>query len=376
MAAGCAGGTRRVWNLAPTGRLRMRHFLFVASLVGLIAGCRHVPEAAETKQTPHWEAMPALPSARSNNAVGAIHTSGGTAIVSALGLAPGKQWTDVMSDAWRLDGSTWAPLPAVPGPGRLASVALGVDDELLLIGGYTVAEDHTEVSRPGIDIWSSSTDAWSVGPTMPVPVDDAVAAVWRDRWVVLVSGWSNDDNVSAVQLLDLQDRSWIEATPIPGAAVFGHAGALWDDTLVYCDGVRVVPATEDAKRSFVANAGCYLGQLGDDVGQIDWRPLPPHPGPARYRMAAGAAHGLIVFAGGTDNPYNYDGVGYDGRPSEPTNTVFAWDVAAQRWVDLPPLPEPSMDHRGLVNVDGSLVLVGGLDGQREPTSRVWRLVGL
>lgn len=354
----------------------MRPPILAAVLVGLLSGCRHAPDSPKTKPSPRWEPMPALPLARSNNAVAVVRSPDGAAVVSALGLGPGKRWSDVMSDAWRLDGSTWQPLPPVPGPGRLASVALGVGDELLLIGGYTVAEDHTEVSRPGIDIWSATSGAWSVGPTMPVPVDDAVAAVWRDRWVVLVSGWSNDDNVSAVQLLDLQDGAWTEATPIPGAAVFGHAGALWEDTLVYCDGVRVVPATEDAKRSFVANSGCYLGTLLDDTGRIDWRTLPAHPGTARYRMAAGAARGLIVFAGGTDNPYNYDGVGYDGRPSKPTSTVFAWDVAAQRWLELPPLPEASMDHRGLVNVDDTLVLVGGLDERREPTSRAWRLVGL
>lgn len=320
--------------------------------------------------------MPGLPAARSNNAVAAVRAPTGTAVVSALGLAPGKQASDIVSDAWRLDASGWSPLPVVPGPGRLASVALGIEDRMLLIGGYTVAEDHVEVSVPGIDVWSASSGTWSAGPTMPTPVDDAVASVWRDRWVVLVSGWSNDDNVSDVQLLDLEDGSWTEGTPIPGAAVFGHAGAMWNDTLVYCDGVRVVPATEEAERSFVANEGCYLGRFGAGLGVIQWRQLPPHPGSARYRMASGAAAGLIVFAGGTDNPYNYDGVGYDGRPAEPTSTAFAWDVAQEQWVDLPPLPEPSMDHRGLVSVDGALVLVGGLDAQREPSTSVWRLVGL
>lgn len=355
----------------------MRRLIFAASFVILAGSCGHAPATTSERAIPHWESMPALPVARSNNAVAAVRTPAGTAVVSALGLASGKQWSDVVSDAWRSDAEAgWTPLPAVPGPGRLASVALGVDDQMLLIGGYTVAEDHTEVSWPSIDVWSASSGAWSSGATMPVAVDDAVASVWRGRWVVLVSGWSNDDNVSDVQLLDLEDGSWTEGTPIPGAAVFGHAGAMWGDTLVYCDGVRVVPATDGAKRSFVANEACYVGRFGDELGAIEWRVLPPHPGTARYRMAAGAAGGLIVFAGGTDNPYNYDGVGYDGTRAEPTRTVFAWDVSAGQWVDLPPLPEPSMDHRGLVNVDGTLVLVGGLDAQREPTTRVWRLVGL
>ncbi len=354
----------------------MRHSILVVSLLWLLASCSHGPRPRATPLAPHWESLPQMPVARSNNAVAAVRTSSGTAVVSALGLAPGKQWSNVVSDAWKLDGSGWTPLGSVPGPGRLASVALGVDERVLLIGGYTVAEDHTEVSVPGIDVWSSSTGVWSAGAVMPIPVDDAVASVWRERWVVLVSGWSNDDNVRAVQLMDLRDGTWSTGTPIPGAAVFGHAGAMWDDTLVYCDGVRVVAATAEAKRSFVANEGCYLGRFRDDVGQIDWKPLPSHPGHARYRMACGASNGSIVFAGGTDNPYNYDGIGYDGTPAVPTTSAFAWNVAAHAWTELPPLPEPSMDHRGLVNVEGSLVLVGGLDARHEPTRRVWRLVGL
>ncbi len=308
---------------------------------------------------------------RTNNAVA---VDGAGRIVSALGLAPRRRWNDVVSDAWTLDPSAraWSRLPDVPGPGRLASTAVGVRDEVWLIGGYTVAEDGTEVSVPGIDVWTGT--AWNSGPTMPTPVDDAVAALWRDRWLVLVSGWSNDDNVAAVQLYDTQRETWHEGTDIVGAPVFGHAGALVGDTLVYCGGVRVVPATDGGKRSFAANAGCYRGALGDSVGEVAWTRLPPRSGDARYRMASGAVGDLVVFAGGTDNPYNYDGVGYDGRPAEPVDDVFAWDVGADRWIDLPPLPDPSMDHRGLVPMGGDLVLIGGLDAAREPTAKVWRLV--
>ena len=335
------------------------------ALLVLLSGCAH------RERGPRWERLPDLPAPRANNAVAA---DGAGRVVSALGLAPGKRWNDVVSDAWQLDlGSRgWTRLAEVPGPGRLASTAIGVGDSVWLIGGYTVAEDGTEVSVPGIDVWSG--EGWGTGPTMPTPVDDAVAAVWRDRWVVLVSGWSNDDNVSAVQLYDTERGTWHTGTAISGAPVFGHAGALVGDALIYCGGVRVVPGAEGRKRSFAANSGCYRGTFADTVGDVAWTRLPPHRGDARYRMASGAIEGLVVFAGGTDNPYNYDGVGYDGRPAEPVDEVFAWDVSADRWIDLPPLPEASMDHRGLVQAGGGLVLVGGLDVAREPTTKVWRLV--
>ncbi len=51
--------------------------------------------------------------------------------------------------------------------------------------------------------------------------------------------------------------------------------------------------------------------------KIQWTKLPNHPGNARYRIAAGGSEKdqKIYFSGGTDNPYNYNGIGYDGKPA-------------------------------------------------------------
>lgn len=349
----------------------------LAGLLLCAAGCRHVVDV-DVSAPMRWEPMPDLPVARSNNAVATIDDHGSAVLVSALGLSSEKRWSDVSSDAWQLDFRTgrWLQLADVPGAGRLASAAVGWHERVYVVGGYTVAEDGTEVTVPSVDVWSVETGRWTRGPQMPVPVDDAVAALWRERWIVVVSGWSNDGNIADVQLYDILESTWIEGTPVVGAPVFGHAGAMIDDTLVYCGGVRVVPGSDAEKRSFAPHAGCYRGDFEDAHGTIAWTQLPPHLGQSRYRMAAGAIKGRIVFAGGTDNPYNYDGIGYDGRPSTPVRDVFAWNLEEGRWEELPPLPEPSMDHRSLAVFDGDLVLVGGMDAQRRPTTRVWRLTGL
>lgn len=52
----------------------------------------------------------------------------------------------------------------------------------------------------------------------------------------------------------------------------------------------------------------------------------PHPGAPLYRAAGGASAGLALFVGGSDNPYNYTGVGYDGVPAEPL-TDAVWFAA-------------------------------------------------
>ncbi len=60
--------------------------------------------------------------------------------------------------------------------------------------------------------------------------------------------------------------------------------------------------------------------------------------------------GHIFFAGGTDNPYNYNGIGYNGKPSEPVGSTFAWNVRLGTWESIltVTLTGFSMDHRGLL----------------------------
>ena len=289
-----------------------------------------------------------------------------------MGLTGRKTHADIVRTAmtWTPGAPAFRTVAATPGAlGRLAGSAVGLGSDVLLFGGYTVGPDGHEVSVPAVQRYDVNADAWSTLTTMPVPVDDAMVAVWRDR-VVLVSGWSNVDNVPDVQWLHPSTGEWSTASAIIGPPVFGHAGAVLDDSIVYCDGVR---RSETAPKYRAVDA-CFRGDIDPDAPErIVWSSIPSHPGPARYRMAAGRyqAQGWIVFAGGTANPYNYDGLGYDGVASQPVRDVFAWDGEA--WRELPPLPEPLMDHRGLVEASGALFLIGGMDTMRQASDRVYRL---
>ncbi len=104
--------------------------------------------------------------------------------------------------------------------------------------------------------------------------------------------------------------------------------------------------------------------------RITWRRLPDHPGAPRYRAGAAVVDTRIVFAGGTANPYNYDGIGYDGMPSEPHAGVFAFDVAGEDWSELPSLSEAVMDLRALAVIDRRVVIVGGMGPGRRVRDEV------
>lgn len=311
-----------------------------------------------------------------NNAVTAVETPSGRAVFSFLGLDSTKRWDGVIHRAfrWNVGEAGWHEVTPVPGAGRLAATAQAVRGKIYLFGGYTVARDGSEQSLPNVDIYDPATDTWSRGASIPVPVDDAVSGVWRDSLIYLISGWHDRDNVRDVQLYDPAHDQWKEATPIPGPPVFGHAGAIADNTIVYIDGVRVTRVP----RRFVIESSSWRGDIDPaNPTHIDWTRLPDHPGPALYRAAAGGVGGAsqsatqwVVFAGGTDNPYNYNGIGYNGVPSQPRADVFAFDLTTGEWVTLPPLPTPRMDLRGLVVAGDRALLVGGMLAEQRVTATV------
>ncbi|NNF26496.1 MAG: hypothetical protein HKN73_04630, partial [Gemmatimonadetes bacterium] len=249
-----------------------------------------------------------------------------------------------------------------------AATAESWGGKVYLFGGYTVAEDGTERSVPNVDVFDPATDTWSSATPMPLPVDDAVSGVWRDSLIALVSGWHDTDNVPDVQFYDPGADSWSSSTPIPGPPVFGHAGKLVGDELVYIGGAN----TRGRRPRFLIESSSWQGTVRAGVSTtVEWAPLPPHPGPLRYRAASASLGNWVVFAGGTDNPYNYNGIGYDGVPAVPSPSVFAFHGPTGQWVEGPALPEARMDHRALAVAGNSVVLVGGMDGGLYVTPSVW-----
>ncbi len=314
---------------------------------------------------------PDLPLAVTNNAV-AIDTSVHPAVIySTLGIDSTLQWSGITTRAFRLTlgNDRWEELPRVPGAvGRIAATAQVVGGQFILIGGYTVDSAGVEVSVPDVNIYDADRGEWVPGAPMPVPVDDAVSGVWRDSLIYLVSGWHDTDNVTAVQVYDPTADQWLQATPTPGPGVFGHTGGVVGDEIVYIDGVTRNP---DRPR-FRLIKQTWRGRIDPATPlEIRWDSLAPPHGPARYRAAAGICGADLVFVGGTDNPYNYNGIGYDGRSSEPILGGFTYRREGDAWLASPAAPLGTMDHRGLiVSPQGTWIIGGMRSGQRVASTMV------
>jgi N-acetylneuraminic acid mutarotase len=340
----------------------------VFSRLLLIVLCTQVVFAQELK-------LAHLPEPVTNNAVAALKIRGGALLFSFMGIGGKKTWDSVTNAAYYLDPDwdKWYPLKPIPGTaGRIGAGAAAARGALFVFGGYVVDPQNRGQVVPDVDVYDAGDHRWSRGEDMPTPVGDAVIGVYRDRYVYVIGGRAKTGIVAKVQVYDTENSKWIEATPPPGTAVFGHAGAILDDTIVYVDGAY--RNTLSSHPAVLPSDECWLGKINHkDLSKIEWSKLPAHPGAARYRIAAGASDKdhKIYFTGGTDNPYDYTGIGYDGKPAEPSPTTFAFNLHSGKWeVVNDNTPNPTMDNHQLLVIRDNLVTAGGMEKGQKVTARV------
>lgn len=328
--------------------------------------------------------IPPLPEAVANNAVASVTIAEQQYLLSFMGLGQGKTYKDVHNRAWKLNLAEqplkWQSISPVPSSlklkGRLASIAVGLEENVYLFGGYTVASSHEEVSAPDVYQYHVPSDTYTKLDPMPVPVDDAVALTYRDRYIYLISGWHNDGNVNLVQVYDTAKSEWFQASPFLGEPVFGHAGGIVDNLIMVCDGVRTMPSMHK-RRSFAQQTACYRGEINPaQPHKINWHSW-FHPTDAgRYRMAAAGdpENDRILFVGGSLNPYNFNGIGYNGQPSEPTTDIWSYNVDKRTWETLKS-EASTMDHRGLINIDHAWYTIGGIANKQVVIPNVTKHIG-
>lgn len=316
--------------------------------------------------------VPPMPVAVTGNAVATLQN--GLEVFSLMGVGPKGTWNDVSNNVYmlRLASAKWSTIRAVPGvAGRLGAAAVQARGKIYVFGGYILDAQGEQITVSDVNGYVPQERQWYRGADIPVPVDSAVIGVNHDRYIYLVGGRAKNGPVNNVQVYDVQKNIWSQGTPLPGAAVFGHAGGLADDEIVYVDGAMKNPA---GGTPYVASQECWMGKIDKkDADKIAWSKLPAHPGAAHFGIAAGASakDRRIVFSGGSATVHDFKGIGYDGKPVEVSAVTFDFDVHNNRWEMVTEnTPDPRMDARGIVETPVGPLIVGGLATDGSPTPRV------
>lgn len=302
--------------------------------------------------------IPAMPTAVTSNAVATL--KGGIEIYSMMGIGTKKTWEDVSNKMYelRLRSGKWIESRPVPGvAGRLGASAVGARGQIYLFGGYTIDGHGNESILADVNSFISQDHSWFRAEDIPTPVESAVIGVTHDRYVYLMGGRAKTGPVNIVQVYDAERNTWSQATPSPGTPVFGHAGGITDDTIVYVDGAKKDPASG----KYVASDECWMGKIDHkDPNKIEWKKLPAHPGPGRFGIVAGAAERKVLFSGGTTAPHDFKGLDAGGKPAELASVTFEFELHGNRWETIAEDTfDVRADSRGIVFTPLGPLILGG-----------------
>jgi N-acetylneuraminic acid mutarotase len=314
-----------------------------------------------------------LPVPLSGNVVVSLKAHGSLLYYSLMGIGPKKTWDAVTNAAYALDPETgkWSQVRPVPGTaGRLGASAVAAREQLFLLGGLVLDSQGGVSVVPDLNVYEPLTDRWYRGSDLPVRVAESVAGVYRDRYVYVIGGWSSGKGVTDVQVYDAEKDNWLGASSMPSQGVFGHAGAIVDDTIVYVDGAY----RKLGEPGYLTSDECWMGKIDHkDPTKIQWTKLPGHPGAARFGIAAAGSEKdrKIYFLGGSGTVYGFNGLARDGTPVKPSPLTFAFNLRDGKWeVINAETPNPAMDQRGFIVTSQGLVTIGGMEAGQKVSAAV------
>lgn len=238
--------------------------------------------------------------------------------------------------------SRWAAATPVPGGPIQETAAVAVGDDVWVLGGLTSFVDYSD------EVWIYDTGAgtWSPGPTLPVPMHHANAAVVDGAiYIVGYLGAGFGASGAVYRHTPGVDAGWVARTAMPagtqrGASITGAIGGL----IYVAGGLRGGGA--------VADVSAYdpAGDSWDDA--LDDLPMP------RDHGCGGVLGGALVVAGGRQ-----------GDIGSTTTSVVSFAPIDGTWLELADMPT-ARGGTACGVIDGRLIVVGG-EGNPDAASGVF-----
>jgi N-acetylneuraminic acid mutarotase len=274
---------------------------------------------------------------------------------------------NTVADEWEFI----APLPDPMG-GKIAAGASTVKNKIYIIGGYHVNDMCSEVSSKKVHIYDPETNEYLPdGVNIPKAIDDHIQVVWRDSLIFVVTGWSNTNNVTNVQIYNPTKDEWMTGKSIPSHSqwrVFGGSGTIIGDTLYYAGGAgnwngSTFPPTTTLRKGFINP---------NDPTDILWVGV-TSPLAKGYRMGASDYNGSAVWIGGSDETYNFDGIAYNGSGGvPPLDRIKTYNPQTGQITDIDGFIPKIMDLRGVAKIsDNEYIIAGGMEENQEVTNRTF-----
>lgn len=323
------------------------------------------------------ELLAPLPEAITNNAVCGAQINGQKFIYSFGGMDTTKSYSGIHNRSYKLNvtTNTWISLPNLPSPiTKIAAGASCIDSIIYIIGGYQVLSNGNEISHTSVHRFSMLGDTFLVdGSPLPKATDDHVQAVYQDSLIYVITGWSQNTNIPNVQIYNPTLDIWLTGTPVPNNHLyksFGASGSILEDTIYYFGGAQYgtnFPIQRTLRKGWINPS---------KVTDIKWSIDTLNYDIVGYRMASTVFQNELLWIGGANQTYNYDGISYQGAtPVIPNHRILRYSPYSNHW-DTSFYTHINMDFRGIAPFETELFLVGGMEQYQQVSTKTLRLTPL
>lgn len=327
-----------------------------------------------------------LPEPVTNNAVCFYELDGQAFLLSFAGIDSTKECGATHHRSFRYDlsnGEAWERIEDLPDSqiGKIGIGASQVGDLVYIVGGYTVSNNCNEVSSRRIHRYDPIQNIYlDDGVPIPRAIDDHVQAVYKDRYIYIVTGWSNTTNVTDVQIYDTQQDIWLIGTSVPNNRdwrVFGASGIIHGDTIYYAGGASYICSTNNC---FSATNWLRKGAINPaDPTQIEWIGVECTEATG-YRMGVISYQENPMWLGGSELTYNFDGIDYNESGGvSPSRKTSMYNIENQSWKITQDRFPAVMDHRGVADArnlgadNAGVYIIGGMLENQKVSDIVFKL---
>lgn len=263
--------------------------------------------------------------------------------------------TQASPQVWTFDPATgvWTRKRDMPSARTHVNPAR-LGDALWFAGGFV--GDNPGPTTDEVWRYEWRTDRWSPGPPLPEPIGGGALLSVGNR-LHYFGGYRKDRNTNSAAhwvLAPLDSASpstWVPAAPMPQPR--GQFGGVELNGALYAIG----------------------GNVGHDPTPVDvpwvhrydpatdrWTEVAPLPFPrSHFEPAVLVRDGRIIIVGGRSRP----------RGEEALADVTEYDPVANRWMALPPLPEPRLSPIAVLLGDRILAGLGGRVTSNPDTRTLW-----
>jgi len=315
-----------------------------------------------------------LPIKTTNQAISEGFINNKIYLYSFGGLDSTKLFSGIHKRSFRFDieNEFWTEIASLPDTlGKIANAASRINDTIYIIGGYHVFANGSEKSSNKVHRFDIKKNTFlNDGAPIPIPIDDHVQVVWKNKLIYIITGWSDKENVPNVQIYNPQKNSWFVGTPVPNNHIyksFGASGTIIGDTIYYFGGAAMGEnfSIQNYMRKGIINP--------NNPTEITWSYQVVDPLSTGYRMASTKINKTPYWFGGSSKTYNFNGIAYNASGGvNPNQRILS---LINKKFNKSFNKNISMDLRGIADIDDSTkYIIGGIEKNQNVSNKVYKIV--